>query len=279
MPAKQKKAEKSCIDEENTTNSSESPTGASHASNKANSTDATNSDILEAIANLNSSFDQKFDVLSSTLSEVKVSLVNISARVTEAEEVTKVHETRIELLEKRCANLEAECGKLREKTCDLESRSRRQNIRIYGIKEGVEKGKPTEFVTKLLMQVLSEGNFESPVIDRAHRSPQPSRDERPRAFIVRVHHYQVKESILRLARSKPLQYDGTTIHIFPDLATDVMKQRQKFDSIRKKCREHEVRCGFRFPSKFIVTVKGNETKVFDSPEMAESYLRQTVDNW
>lgn len=92
----------------------------------------------------------------------------------ETEEAAKTHETRIELLEKRCAHLETECGKLREKTCDLESRSRRQNIRIFGIKEGVDKGKPTEFVTKLLEQILSEENLEKPLqIDRAHRSPQP----------------------------------------------------------------------------------------------------------
>ncbi|KAA0713087.1 hypothetical protein E1301_Tti020149 [Triplophysa tibetana] len=94
-----------------------------------------------------------------------------------------------------------------------------------------------------------------------------------------LHHYQVKEHILRLARSKPLEYDGRKIHVFPDLAADVLKQRQKFDNIRKKCREHEVRCGFRFPSKFMVTVSGKETRVFESPESVEVYLRGAVENW
>ncbi len=62
-------------------------------------------------------------------------------------------------------------------------------------------------------------------------------------------------------------------------ARSVLEQRQKFDNIRKKCWEHEVRCGFRFPSKFIVTMKEKETKTFDSPEVAEAHLRGAVENW
>ncbi len=191
---------------------------------------------MEAIGQLSGSFNRKFDDLSSTLIELNVSIANITSRVAATEEAAEVHETRIESLEKRCAHLEAECGKLKEKTCDLVSRSRRQNIWIVGIKEGAENGKPTEFVTNLMVNMLGEENFDRPIqIDRAHRSPQPLREGRCRAFIARIHHYQVKERILRLARSKPLQHDGKTIRIFPDLAADVLKQRQKFDNIRKKC--------------------------------------------
>ncbi len=214
----------------------------------------TNTDIMEAIAKLSGSFNRKFDDLSSTLTELNVSIANITSRVAATKKAAEVHETHIESLEKRCAHLEAECGKLKEKTYDLESRSRRQNIRIVGIKEGAENVKPTEFVTNLMVNMLGEENFDHPIlIDRAHRSPQPLRDGRCQAFIAQIHHYQVKERILRLARSKLLQHDGKTICIFPDLAADVLKQRQKFDNIRKKRWAHEVRCGFRFPSKFIVT--------------------------
>ncbi len=40
------------------------------------------------------------------------------------EEAAEVHETHMESLEKQCAHLEAECEKLKEKTYDLDSRSR-----------------------------------------------------------------------------------------------------------------------------------------------------------
>ncbi|ROJ36683.1 LINE-1 retrotransposable element ORF1 protein [Anabarilius grahami] len=239
MP-KHKKAEKLDTEEaESTENNTEQQSANAKNLTSSETTTPTNTDIMEAITKLNGSFDTKLEVLSSTLSEMKEALTNIGTRVAATEEAVKVHETRIESLEKLCTLLEAECEKLKEKTCDLESRSRRQNIRIVGVKEGAEKGKPTEFVTNLLTQVLDAGNFDRPIqIDRAHRLLQPPREGRSRAFIVRLHHYQVKEHILRLARSNKLQYEGKEIHIFPDLAADVLKQRQKFDAIRKKCREH-----------------------------------------
>ncbi|CAM4735370.1 unnamed protein product [Leuciscus chuanchicus] len=215
MPTKHKKSEKSNTEEPGGTDKvhESSPANANQANVEA--IVPTNTDIMEAIAKWSSTFDRKFDVISSTLSE-----------------------------------------------------------------EGAENGKPTEFVTNLLAQVLGEENFDRPIqIDRAHSSPQPIREGRSRAFVVRLHHYQVKERILRLTRSKPLQYDGKAMHIFSDLAADILKQRQRFDSIRKKCREHEVRCGFRFPSKFIVTVRDKETQTFDSSESSEAYLRGAVENW
>ncbi|KAI7790201.1 putative LINE-1 type transposase domain-containing protein 1 [Triplophysa rosa] len=279
MLTRHKKAEKEDMEDESVMKiSEEQSANANISSTKAAA--PTNLDIMEAITNLSNSFDKKLEVISTTLLEVNVSLASISNRVAQTEEATKAHENRIESLERLCARLENDCERLREKTSDLESRSRWQNVRIVGIKEGVENGRPTEFVTKFLTRVLGEENTDNPVkIDRAHRSPQPLREGRSRAFIVRLHHYQVKERILHLARSKPLEYDGHKIHMFPDLAADVLKQRQKFDNIRKKCREHEVRCGFRFPSKFMVTVRGKETKVFESPESAEMYLRGAVENW
>lgn len=278
MLTRQKKAEKDMEDENVMKRAEEQSAYANPIS--MNAATPTNTDIIGAITNLSNSFNKKLEVISSTLLEVNVSLASISNRVAQTEKATKGHENRIDSLERLCAHLEKDCERLREKTSDLESRSRRKNVRIVGIKKGAENGRPTEFVTKLLTRVLGAENTDNPVkIDRAHRSPQPPREGRSRAFTVRLHHYQMKECILRLARSKPLEYDGRKFHVFPDLAADVLKQRQKFDNMRKKCKEHEVRCGFRFPSKFMVTVNGKETKVFESPESAETYLRGAVENW
>ncbi len=72
--------------------------------------------------------------------------------------------------------------------------------------------------------MLGEENFDCPIqIDWPHCSPQQLRDGRCRAFIARIHHYQVKERILHLVRSKSLQHDGNTICIFPDLTADTIQ--------------------------------------------------------
>lgn len=63
-----------------------------------------------------------------------------------------------------------ECKKLRDKCNDLESRSRRNNIRLVGVAEKEENGRPTEFIAELLPKLLGVENFTKPiVIDRAHK--------------------------------------------------------------------------------------------------------------
>lgn len=74
---------------------------------------------------------------------------------------------------------------------------------IVGIKEGEEKGCPTDFVCKLIPELLGQDNFSRPVkIDRAQRSlrPKPQPNERPRIIIAKVHNDWDVIDILRLSR-------------------------------------------------------------------------------
>lgn len=81
---------------------------------------------------------------------------------------------RLTALENTYQKLTTDHKKLQEKCTDLENRSRRQNIKILNISEGMELNKPTDFVAKFLPKVLGEENFGNPIIaDRAHRSLAP----------------------------------------------------------------------------------------------------------
>ncbi|KAI2663135.1 LINE-1 retrotransposable element ORF1 protein [Labeo rohita] len=106
---------------------------------------------------------------------------------------------------------------------DLEGRSRRANIKIVGLPENVEAGRPTEFVEQLIPKLLGTENFPERIkVDHAHSTgPLPSRGGRPRIMIARIHHYPVKETILRLTRQHgPLKFDGVLISIFPDFTAE-----------------------------------------------------------
>lgn len=97
---------------------------------------------------------------------------------------------------------------LSERLDDLVSRSRRQNIRIIGVKEGSEKGNPTDFVAKLIPMILGEENFDNkPVrVTRVTAADAP-----PRQIIARIHHDTVKERILRLSLTEiPTKIRGRT---------------------------------------------------------------------
>lgn len=50
-----------------------------------------------------------------------------------------------------------------------------------------------------------------------------------------------------------------------------MKQRQRFDSIRARCRAAELRCGFRYPATLVVSV-GSDRRLFTNPKDAERFL-------
>lgn len=58
---------------------------------------------------------------------------------------------------------------------DLENGSRRCNLRIHNLPEGSDDGQdPTNFISKLLKDVMGEGTFPSPTeLERAHRTVEP----------------------------------------------------------------------------------------------------------
>ena len=157
----------------------------------------------------------------------------------------------------------------------LESHSRRQNIRICGIQEDTEKGKPTEFVSELIQALLGSEHFKMAIlIDRAHRSQatKPAKGGPPRPFIVRLHYPQTRDLILKLANQKfPLNFNGARVSFYPDLTLEVRNQQKEFDEVRNKCRAANIRYGFLFPARFKVTVEGS-TRTFDNPKETDLFL-------
>ncbi|KAJ4945221.1 hypothetical protein JOQ06_013756 [Pogonophryne albipinna] len=150
-------------------------------------------------------------------------------------------------LEATCATLTDSNVKLLAKVTDLESRSRRNNIRIVGLPESIEGPHPSTFFPKLLMEVFGEGVLDSPPeCDRAHRSltDKPKPGQRPRPVIIRVHRYQQKENIIREARARrgKLQYQGTPI--YEDYTPEVMEQHYKYREVECLWLSREMlRCG------------------------------------
>lgn len=240
----------------------------------------TNEDVLAAIHKMKGAIDERFDELKESLSGLNSALSAVSERVSSNEAAVESHEKRLDDMERRYESLATQCKLHEAKLDDLEARSRRQNIRIIGIKEKAENGRPTEFVTKLLPELLGEEHFDQPVdVDRAHRIAAPAKDGKPRAIIARLHRFQVKELILRLVKEKaPLRYDGSPVFIFPDLTSATMKKRMAFQHIREKCRARKIRCGFRHPARFMVTANDN-TGTFDTPAEAERFLRRERQDW
>lgn len=181
-------------------------------------------------------------------------------------------------METSVAELRKENKTLWARLSDLEGRSRRNNIRIVGIPEGEEKGRPTEFVSNLIPKLLGDDNFTKPVIiDRAHRiqQPKPPEGSRPRMIIRRVHLTQEKEKILRLRRRSSMEYEGNRILIFPDYTAEVMEQWRSFREVLQLLREREIRHSLRFPARLHIHYQG-QVKTFNRRDEAKTFVNQEL---
>ena len=95
--------------------------------------------------------------------------------------------------------------KLEDKFLDLESRSRCENIRIYGVPEGSEKESTTviSFVENQLCTSLELTNdMPNLQIKKAHRSLGPLLDAPPCSIVIRCLSFKIKETLFDKAWQK-----------------------------------------------------------------------------
>lgn len=201
------------------------------------------------------------------MTSTQASLLSLGNRVTEVEDATSSFDSHLSNLEQTYTKMCAENEVLCSKVIDLEACSRHQNIKIFGLAEKNENGRPTEFL--FLPELLGASNFSKPiVVDQAHRLGRQPSDGNDRRRMM-IHHYQ-----LQLARQQsPLNYKGKVIHIFHNFPAEVMKQRQVFEEVRKRLKDASVRIGFIYPARLRVTLNascGEKNTSSDSMAFAET---------
>ena len=118
-----------------------------------------------------------------------------------------------------------------KKLIDLEDRSRRNNLRIDGLKEHIEESwEVTENKVKTLFKDQLEIH-EDIEIDRAHRVGQLKRD-RPRTIVLRCNRFKQKETILMAAK----KLKGTGIYINNDFSMETLEVRKSLLKTAKELR-------------------------------------------
>lgn len=215
--------------------------------------------VKTQLANDKATADAELASLKGTVGEVEVSLSSCTDDIVD--------------LKCKYERLSSEFSKLENKCEDLESRSRRQNIRIVGVSEDTVVN--TTAVAALLKDVLKLDK--EPLLDRAHRSaqPRPRPDERPRPIIARFHYYTDCADVLRRAREGQRFGAGNVrISIFPDHTAKVARARAAFNEVRKHLRGVEgVRYGLFYPARLRITYGGVE-KDFVSADDAKAYVEK-----
>lgn len=102
-------------------------------------------DLKKELTDIREEIQQK---LAKVASDTKAT----SERLSEAESrIADVEECSMDLKDALSQSLKTQ-EKLQQKLTDLEARSRRNNLRIYGIPEGAEENNIQKFVTNIIKQ-------------------------------------------------------------------------------------------------------------------------------
>lgn len=211
------------------------------------------------------------------LTIIKEEIRKANVRINEVEERLEKTEERTQNTEDVLAELLKLHEKMEDKLMDLESRSRRENVRIYGVPEGSEKDSESmvEFVGTLLKEGLGLEDTEAHLqIERAHRSlgPQPPEDAPPRSIVVRFLSFKLKEAVLRKAwKSKGFVWCEKQVNLDNDYPPAILRKRREYTEVRRALKENGVPFQTLFPARLRVKHKEG-TKIYDNIEEASEDL-------
>ncbi|KAE8277412.1 hypothetical protein D5F01_LYC24656 [Larimichthys crocea] len=133
---------------------------------------------------------------------------------------------------------------LQQKVTDLESRSRRNNVRVFGVAEGEEGDSTMQFIVNIIKSELTMLRDVDLKIQRAHRSlaPRPPTGAHPRPIIVNFQEFSTKEMVLREAWKKgKILVGNRALHSDHDYASEIVKKRKEYNDIKKALKERGIR--------------------------------------
>ncbi|KAK7879439.1 hypothetical protein WMY93_033851 [Mugilogobius chulae] len=221
---------------------------------------------------------------TESFKELKDDIKKTNTRVEQAEQRIMESEERIQNIEDATLELLELQKELKMRLIDQESRARRDNIRIHGVKEGSEDGSQSMavFIESLLKENLDLATLELN-IERAHRSvgQRPPNDAPPRSIVVKLLSYKSKEAIITAAwRKKGFEFEGRKVIIDHDYAPEILRQRKAYTEAKKVLKEKKIRFQTPFPAKLRVFYDG-ETQTYNSAaeatrDMAERGYQVTV---
>ena len=218
--------------------------------------------VKTQLANDKAANDATMSKLKGTVGEMEHALNECSDDITEMKATIK--------------SLTANVAKLENKCEDLESRSRRNNVRIVGVPEG-----PDTCTTAAVAALLKEAFdlVKEPLLDRSHRTlqPKPKPGDRPRAIVCSFHYHSDCVDILRRARElRQIKFRDLTISVFPDHTAKIARARAAFNEVRRQLRGIDgARYGLIHPARLRITYNGVE-KDFVSAEEASDYVKTLI---
>ena len=230
-------------------------------------------------------FETNLKPIKSSLDKLQGQVTSCLDKVGDLE--TAANATTIELAESKTEieQLKKQVASLKIKADSLENHSRKFNVKIIGLSNGVEDGRPTQFVSKLLYELFGETALgPPPLINIAHRIGETKTDKVTgitlnRVMICRLHSFEVRQTIIRLAAQNGkngIQYQGRKLSFYPDTTAEQREKQAAFDDVRSALRKTTLRFGLVHPAKLLVTFQG-ETRSFTDASKAMTFYQDEIE--
>lgn len=150
--------------------------------------------------------------LENTVLEVKQNVASNTTRMEEAENRILSAEEHLEKNNSELSNAMKRIAYLESKTEDLEYRSRRKNLRLFGLREGIEGSRPLlEFIHEMLPCWLKLETARSFTLERVHWTLAPPRPNQNRAVLIRFLKFQDREFVFRSTKQLNIIHEGNKL--------------------------------------------------------------------
>ncbi|CAH2292600.1 Hypothetical predicted protein [Pelobates cultripes] len=133
---------------------------------------------------------------------------------------------------------------------DLDNRSRRNNIRVRGLRETAGSENLRETLTPLFNIILNRPPEACLYIDKAHCAlrPKPPPAALPRDVICYIQDVQLKEDNMKGARTeRTWRYKGQNVELYNDLSHLTLQTRRALRPVTTILQEHHLRYRWHFP--------------------------------
>ncbi|KAK7898833.1 hypothetical protein WMY93_019686 [Mugilogobius chulae] len=235
-------------------------------------------DLAAKFERVELSFGAKIDQMSESINSLTRDTRAMLNRLNNAERRIGNMEDTVEKNTADTAKNDKLIHALQQKVDDLENRSRRNNLRLVGIKEGTEAANIYTLLSNVFRYILGRtGDTPSPEIERAHRSarPIPDPDQPPRTILVRMLRWRDKQEIVRAAAGKKLEWEGQRFSVYHDFSAEESRRRALYSNLKKTLQKASVKYGILYPGILMVTIDGEKLRYF-SPEEAEKDLSKRL---
>ncbi|KAL3992500.1 DNA polymerase delta subunit 4 [Sarotherodon galilaeus] len=191
---------------------------------------------------INGKLEKVCDEINSKLDNIARDIQCLSERVDEAEfRITQLESWAEEVTTAMCTSLE-EWKSVQQKITDLESRSRRNNICLFGLSEGEETNPVplfTDIFLKTHLQIPEDFDLK---IQRAHRllASKPLPRAPPRPVIINFQEYSEKDMVLREAWKRKIKVGSSFIYFDHDYPSEIVKKRKEYTAIKKLLKKKNI---------------------------------------